>query len=369
MTEKTLHGESHVLVTGGTGLIGGELLKAIARRGSRRLWALVRERPRRNAGERLAQRLGGWTAFSGTFSAVEVVRGDVAEPALGIEQAARREIRRDVEIILHCASETSFIRNQTVRRTNIYGIDHLLSFARSCRREPLIVYVSSACQVGAARPGVVPEEGSTPAADHHNEYTWSKAEAERRLLASGLPVLILRPSIVISAALDDRCFARSILWFLPLLRLFDALPIDPDSRIDIVPVSFVVEAALRILGKPRRHGCYHLSAGEAAAATCRTVAQFLDDYYRRPAPLRLIRPQEWCPRDHRRYIDTPLRRGVFGRMRYYLPFLNMDVVFDDRRLREEVDRETLPVPSFLRYLGEVLDLVTEEESLLESQNP
>ena len=38
---------------------------------------------------------------------------------------------------------------------------------------------------------------------------------------SGLEVLTLRPTIVLSAGLRDAAFAQMILWFVPLLRKFE----------------------------------------------------------------------------------------------------------------------------------------------------
>ena len=43
------------------------------------------------------------------------------------------------------------------------------------------------------------EEGCRPANQHFNGYTQSKAEAEALLRSSGLPVLHLRPTIVLGA--------------------------------------------------------------------------------------------------------------------------------------------------------------------------
>src|SRR5207247_858656 len=96
------------------------------------------------------------------------------------------------------------------------------------------------------------EEGCRPENEHHNDYTRSKAVAETLIRDRGLPYLVLRPTIVLSAGLPDQKFARNILWFVPLVRKFDCLPADPDSRLDIVPVSFVADATVDLLRKASR---------------------------------------------------------------------------------------------------------------------
>jgi hypothetical protein len=153
-------------------------------------------------------------------------------------------------------------------------------------------------------------------------------------------------------------FARAIAWFIPLLREFDAIPIDPAARVDVVPVSFVVESMLRLLRKPSlRYDCYNLSAGPEYAMACGPVVEFLDRFYERLHPLVLVSPSEWTREKHRQYIGAPQQRRLFSTLKYYLPFLNMDVVYDNSRLREELGAAMPAIPPVQQYLGELLDLI------------
>ena len=124
----------------------------------------------------------------------------------------------------------------------------LIEFTRTCRRNPLVAYMSSASNVGRATGLCLGEhDGCRPTNDHFNEYTHSKAVGERLLHDSGLPVLTLRPTIVLSAGLPDPVFARQILWFAPLTRAFTALPLDPPAR---------------------RCACWSAQRGHMTATTC-----------------------------------------------------------------------------------------------------
>ena len=170
---------------------------------------------------------------------------------------------------------------------------------------------------------------------------------------------MLRPSIVLSADVPAENFARAILWFLPLLNEFEAVPVDPASRVDVVPVSFVADAMIRLLQVPRRaHDCYRLSAGEAGAMRCGTVARLLDTFYERARPLVLIPPTEWTRETHRRYVSTPHQRKLFSTLKHYLPFLNMDVVYDNTRLRNELGEAALEIPPVTSYIRALLRLIT-----------
>jgi nucleoside-diphosphate-sugar epimerase len=348
--------ESRVFLTGGTGLIGGELLRCLRRRGTGALWTLVRERDGRSAQERIAQRLGGPGAAVDLLADIEPVVGDIASHGLGLTVADRARIGSGV------------LDDRACRRANLDGVDQLIEFARRCERLSLLVYVSSACRVGSVARTVVREE-HPPQPEHPNEYTRTKAEAERRLRESGLPLLIVRPSIVIADDPPQREFARAILWFLPLLARFEAVPIDAVSRLDIVPVSFVAEAILALLERPRRYDCYHVSAGPDRAVRCSEVARFLDRHYGRSEPLLLVPPRQWTRAHHRRYVDTPERRATYGWLRPYLPFVNMDVAFDSTRLAAEIRPSELSFAPFLDYAGDVLDRISLEDALVGSCDP
>lgn len=373
MATSHLHSTSNVLVTGVTGLIGGEIVQRLARMPLGKLWAMIRPRPDTDLRDRLRDRL----ARSGDFSEpwfpkpIEPIAGDVSRPGWDLEPETASMLRREMDMIVHCAADTSFYRNNSVQDTNIEGVRNLIELARQCERRPLIVYMSTASNSGKVSHCCLSEDqGCQPGNEHHNEYTRSKAVAETLLRESGLPVLTLRPTIVLSANLPDPIFARSILWFIPLLRKFDCLPVDPEGRLDVVPVALVADMTVRLLQKPnRRWDCYHLSAGEQDATVIGEGNEFLNEYYNRRRPLRLTSPLEWSSELERQYISSPLQRRIFFAMSYYLPFLNMNVVWDNRRLRDELGEESLAIAPVQSYLGRMLEQISAEDAMRETAAP
>jgi nucleoside-diphosphate-sugar epimerase len=368
---KFMSQESSVLITGVTGLIGGEILRRFtARRHSGRVWALVRARENCDPDHRLRERLQRSGEDPYDCPAVPVA-GDITRPDWGLTAANRDEIAESVDVIIHNAADTSFAVHRETAKTNVEGVRQLIEFARTCRRNPLIVYMSTASNVGQVTGRCLTEDdGCRPTNDHFNDYTHSKAIGEQVLRECGLPVLTLRPTIVLSAGLSDPAFARQILWFAPLTRAFGALPINPAARLDIVDVGFVAEATLRLLECPTRtHDCYHLSAGPAGCLTVQDLNGVVATVNKRTSPLRLIPPGEWTRTMYRQFVDTPLRRRVFRSLRHYLPFLNMDVVYDDARLRETVPNCELPVRRPVEYLPELLGLIQQKAALREACLP
>jgi nucleoside-diphosphate-sugar epimerase len=225
--------------------------------------------------------------------------------------------------------------------------------------------------VGEVKGDCIDEEaGCRPENHHHNAYTRSKAVAEMLLRDSGLPRLIIRPSIVLSRGLPDAKFARQILWVAPLFKEFDCLPIDPQAKIDVVPVSYVVEGTLRLVAQPeRKYDCYHLSAGRDYALPVGKLTEMISRHYGKNPPLRNVREEEWSEELASRFVATPAQRKYFFALRYYLPFLNMDVVFDNQRLKDEADLTELGLTPPTDYLPELLDMVSLESAVEESQNP
>jgi len=360
---------SRVLLTGATGLIGGEILRRLDGHCAR-AWAVVRPRDGLQPADRLAARYCRSGNSFGPGSTVEAVPGDVAAPDWGLSPAdVDRVLAADV--IIHNAADTSFAAHRDTGKTNVESVQRLIELTHRFSKPPLIVYMGTATNVGRITGAVVAEDdGCQPGAEHFNEYTRSKAVAESLLRASGLPVLTLRPSIVLGAGLRDAGFAKQILWCVPLTRCFRGLPIDPTSRMDLVDVGFVADAVIALARHPRRQfDCYHLSAGTGGAVSVGRLRQVVDEMYRRKRPLHLVPPGEWG-RDHlRKYVRTPLQKRVFRSLRHYLPFLNMDVVYDDTRLRADLGDAVPPLRSAAEYLPDLVRLIRPRAALREAAMP
>src|SRR5262249_46948819 len=139
-----------VLVTGATGLIGGELLRGLLNEGLRNVTALVRGDPHANPKSRILKRLErsgeNPTLVGDRF---EAAGGDIRSPELGLSPRLAERLRSDTQIIIHSASDTSFIRGRSCHEANVVGMQRLIEFAGGCARSPLIVYLSTAANSGA----------------------------------------------------------------------------------------------------------------------------------------------------------------------------------------------------------------------------
>ncbi len=106
---------------------------------------------------------------------------------------------QEVEEIIHCAGCLDYYDLPKLQAVNVGYTAHLIVLARHLPLLKRFVYVSTAYSSGyqphATAEGLLPE----PAADP-TQYTRTKREAERLVAHSGLPFLVLRPSILIGSS-------------------------------------------------------------------------------------------------------------------------------------------------------------------------
>jgi len=175
-----------VLVTGATGYLGGQVVRAALERGHA-VRALVRPgRPR------------GWLEELG----VACVEGDL------LDEPSLLAATRGAEGLVHCAARTGYWSKQNVeqRRINVEGSSALLR-AAGHRGLARIVHVSSIAAVGANRDrSPLTEEspwlGRDGPAVH---YALTKRESEERALAAvrqGLPVVVVNPGALLGPRAD-----------------------------------------------------------------------------------------------------------------------------------------------------------------------
>jgi nucleoside-diphosphate-sugar epimerase len=195
---------------------------------------------------------------------VSTVHGDVTEPAFGLSSTEWQRLASSVDAVIHAAAVTQFNGSDAdLQRTNVDGTGHALELAATSGAP--FYYVSSA-YLHARENG---ERGRTAV-----RYAATKRAAEDLVRGSGLPHVIVRPSIVIG---DSRTGVTSAFQGLHqvaegILRgIVPIIPFDASWPIDIVPQDVVADAIATLVEQETVYGEWWLTAGTAAPSLAATV--------------------------------------------------------------------------------------------------
>ena len=348
-----------ILLTGSTGLIGGELLPLLAAQANM-VWALIRTSPGQSAEQRLTDRQ---LRSDRSVPANSVpVAGNLCRQHCGIASNLRQDITRECHIIVHAGGSTSFADSDCCKSNNIYGTENLITLAKQCHNLKALFFVSSASVCLSPGSSTISED--LRLRGYANHYVASKRVAERLMKNSGLPVVVLRPSIVLSAGMDDPIFARQILWAIPVAITIGCLPLTGKERLDMVPVDYTAQAIAGLVERHKRlnYNCYHISAGPVDCTTTAMIRSCCDCD---SIPMfDFITRQEWT----RRKVRNPKRR-LMDAFEHYLPFIRANVAYDNSRLRAELGQDMPHCAHFSEYGRQLLRMVSLREALTESFAP
>ena len=194
----------NILVTGGTGFLGDELIRRLCTDTTAHLWVLSRSSKAGSASDRILQRLD--RRF---HQRVTIVEGDLGQPLLGLEHTANQTAAATFQRLIDCcdevfhnAAELSFRSDAEGREriidVNVGGTARLLDLVKRCR-QPLKAFnfTSTAYVHGAWPADRVFREDDQPTV-WRNAYEQSKWQAETLVAESGLPFRIFRPSIIVT---------------------------------------------------------------------------------------------------------------------------------------------------------------------------
>jgi nucleoside-diphosphate-sugar epimerase len=277
------------------------------------------------------------------------LRGDLAE------RAPRPP--GEITSVFHCAASVSFsLGLGQSRAINVEGTRRMLELAAGLPRLERFGYVSTA-YVAGTHAGLFREDDLDVGQSFRNPYERSKHEAERLVQGSGLPVHVLRPSIVVGDRRTGWTTAFNVLY--APLRLFAhgayaAVPARRSAPVDVVSVDYVADAAFELAtkGKP---GTYQLVAGRRAATMGRLMELAARYFGRRP-------PVTVPPRLYRRVVHPLLRRVMRGRRRRalsrsepYFPYFDVRVRFDDARARGALEPAGIRVTPVEEYFERLAD--------------
>ncbi len=354
-----------IFVTGATGYIGSYVVSELLRTSRQRLALLVRAGSQQGARERLWKALQLHMQFDEFFELlrqrVDIHLGDITLPGLGLEPDAFQRLARCIDSVLHIAASLNRRSAKACFNVNLRGTLQVIKLARAAQEDHGLRRfsdVSTSAVAGQRSHEMVTEDAAIEwDRSDYDPYARTKKFCEHMVkeLLPEVPLTVFRPSIV----LGDSRFPQTTQFdmvraFVALARL-PVLPFDSRWRADIVPADYVGRAIAAIHLRPEpRYDVYNLSAGTASLP----YGEITDALERQG--LRI--PHLYLPRLKRPFTDlvdalarTPREWGLArpaAMMSVFAPYLFFDTVFDNERVKQEM--EQAPVP-FTEYAYGLLD--------------
>jgi thioester reductase-like protein len=340
-----------VLVTGATGFVGMEVLaRLLDDEAGEPVLALVRDGDHVDAQARLDRVLDGLGVAPAARARARAVPGDLTARRLGLAPTARRRLANEVTAIVHCAASVSFgLPLGEARSINVAGTRRVIALAREVAergRLERLVHVSTAYVAGRHR-GHFAETDLDVGQAFRNTYERTKAEAEEMLRAEAadLPVVVVRPSIVVGESDTGWTPAFNVLYW-PLQAfargLIKTIPARPDGRVDVVPVDYVADAVVHVLrDRTDVTGVIHATAGAQAVTVDELVGLSCAALHRERPTLEPHAAADLADRSQQ--------------AAQYLPYFDVEVTFDDARARDVLDPAGIAPPPLAGYFDKLVD--------------
>lgn len=287
--------QKHILMTGGTGLLGSYLVRDLLLDGCA-LALVVRRDRKHSAQERVEMLVRSWEHLMGKrLPRPVVLEGDVSQPLCGLGRTACDWIEASCSQLLHNAASLSFRGADRAAEpwlTNVTGTSHVLDLAERAGIKHFH-HVSTAYVCGL-RSGTVSEDDLDVGQAFGNDYESSKIAAEKQVRSAGhlTTATIYRPSIIVG---DSRTgYTSTYHGPLAALRLvhtlltrvakgstnspalMSLLGFNPSDQKNCVPVDWVSEVIAHAVMTPEARGqTFHLTHPQPLAM--HTLGQFLQD--------------------------------------------------------------------------------------------
>jgi len=293
------------------------------------------------------------------------IRGDVAQPGLGLARSTRIALAETVTEIVHAAASVSFtLPLEDAREINVEGTRRVLELAELCTARGSLRRVShvSTAYVAGDRRGTFHEDELDAGQGFRNSYERTKWEAEKlvREHIGRLPVQVFRPSIVVGE--QETGWTASFNVIYAPLRAYAkgaSLPLIPGRRsapVDVVPVDYVADAIFELASRKDGVGVtYSLAAGSQASSVGELVSLSARTFGR-------SRPMTVPPALYRRTMHPLLVRRAHGARRRWLeqapvffPYFAVRVRHDTTRAQAALARAGIAPPALPDYFERLVD--------------
>ncbi len=279
---------SGVFLTGGTGFIGGQVVRGILQQNSLQINVLVRGDNQENAVLRLKR---SWWDYPELLKAigkrVKVFTGDLSKSDFGLDESAYRTLVQSTSYIIHCAANTTpNLSIEELRRINVTGTANVIAFAKDVQRDHGLCRLShiSTAYVAGKRNGSIGEDELDDRFGFSSLYERTKFESEQLISAveSELSISIFRPSLVIGDSKTGAVKIFNTIYYLLKQYLTGHLHFVPTSskfKVNLVPVDYVANAVVDLTFNKDASGLtFHLTSPFEKTPTAKELLIFTKNW-------------------------------------------------------------------------------------------
>lgn len=267
------------LVTGATGVVGSAFVERVLTETADSLLLVIRSRSNVAPTARLDALFRFWdlgTLERAARARVRVLAGDTEAPRLGLSTEDWALATTTATHAVHAAAIVKMnLPIDEARRAAVSSMQGVLAFAADAAQHRLRkVDLVSTVGIGGRRSEPLEEDWLETPRAFHNTYEEAKADAERvahRALANGVPLTVLRPSMVVGDSRSGKAIAPQIFSylceFLTGTRVHGLFPPLTNARLDVVPVDWVSRLLLTSSRMPDWVGrVLHACSAEASVS-------------------------------------------------------------------------------------------------------
>jgi thioester reductase-like protein len=361
----------HFFITGGTGLVGTNLIpRLLTMFSGSTITLLVRGEDEADANERIrtiAARVANEFAVPNAEERIDGMLGDVSLDHCGLNQAQLNRLIHETTHIIHGAATIRFDHPiDEARAINCGGTRRMLAIAHMCMEKGKLerfVYIGSS-SVSGQRAGNIYEHELEMGQKFFNTYEQSKNESERivRDHFDRVPATVFRPSIIIGDSTTGRTSSFNVIYIpLRLLQkgLLTYVPGTPDTLMDLVPIDWVDNAMVYIMRRPESvGGVYHITAGPEKAAPLSEVVGRAIEYFDTHTPLKHPRAIEYITREEferRRSRMRGREEALMSQLDTLLPYVSINRLFDSRNADALLSGSGIEFPMFRDYAERIFE--------------
>lgn len=327
-----------ILLTGASGFLGGELLRRVLDQTDREVVAVVR-RPLDVEHERL-----------------HLLFADLTDDApLPLPEQAS-----DITTVIHCAASVSFtLPLDEQREINVEGTRRVLELAAKLPNLERVQHVSTAYVAGMHEGEFGPDDLDR-GQQFRNTYEQTKNEAEKLAWDSGLPVQIIRPSIVVGDQRTGYTAAFNVLY--PPMKAYalNKLSVAPgreEAPVDVVPIDCVADGMLALLDVAP--GRTHIIAACENATTVGELVDLGAERFQRSRGA--VIPEEELrriiselPEEQRIKAEEGLERAAS-----VIPYFDVRAEYRDPETKAFLAERGIVVPKLRDYFDTLMDYAVE----------